>query len=203
MIEILSTIFGGGITGLFGSIITAFTNYQTQKMKNEHAIAMIKAQSEAIRVEAEANIAVARAETEGKIAISELDALKESYKSTEKPLFHEAYMEKLFSSKWTSWAGVLIAVFFGLIDVIKASCRPVLTYYLMGASTWITILAYQLVQESQTTSPMSVTAATELFNSVILTLLYLTTSCVSWWFCDRRIAKFTNRLSNGGDKAPF
>ena len=64
------TIFGG-ISGLLGSVITSIVSYKTQKLKNEHDIAMadielkkMDKEKEIMLAEAEANIRITEVETE-------------------------------------------------------------------------------------------------------------------------------------------
>jgi len=206
-LDLLSTGGLGAITGLIGSVITGITNYKMQKIKNEHDIAMIQAESAAIRIEAEANIKVTRAETEGKVAIAEVEALKTTYQQAAKPLFERSYMRALMASKWFSWIGALIAFLFGVVDFLSKAARPVLTYYLMGCSTWLTIIAYTVLKESiGTGNALSPDRAYDLFYLVVMAIIFLTVSCVSWWFCDRQTSKFLMRLQDGNLKetgAPF
>jgi len=200
MLEIITTLLGGGLTGLFGSVITAFSNYKMQKIKNEHEIAIITAESNAIVVESQAQIVVQKAKIEEEIQVAEVEALKESYKDQSTTLFDKSYMQSLMGSKWFSWIGAIIAFMFGLVDFMKQACRPVLTYYLVGASTWITVIAYKLLQEAMGQTPLALDKAYDIFNQVTYLILYLTVSCVTWWFCDRRMAKFAMRLEDGNLK---
>jgi len=207
LLDLLSTGGLGAITGLIGSVITGITNYKMQKIKNDHEIRMIQAESDAIRIEAEANIKVTRAETEGKVAIAEVEALKETYRQAAKPLFERSYMRILMASRWFSWIGALIAFLFGFVDFMSKSCRPVLTYYLMGCSTWLTIITYKIMKESTGSGNVLATdKAYDLFYLVVMAIIFLTVSCVSWWFCDRQTSKFLMRLQDGNLKetgAPF
>lgn len=195
----------GGITGIFGGVVTAFTNYKMQKLKNEHDLAMIKAETDAMVAEAEAKIEVTRAETAAEIEVAEVKALTESYKEASKSLFDSSYMKMLMKDgKW--WyprimMGTLIAFLFGIIDFIKSSCRPFLTFYLMGASTWVTLLAYKVLLNSLGGDVITPEQAYRLFNVAVNTVMYLTVTCVSWWFADRRTAKFLYRLNDGNLKS--
>jgi len=200
MLEIITTLLGGGLTGLLGSLITLIGNLAMQKMKNKHEIDKITAESNAIVVEANAQIMVQKSKTEGEIQVAEVEALKESYKDQSTTLFDKSYMQSLMVSKWFSWIGAIIAFMFGLVDFMKQACRPVLTYYLVGASTWITILAYRLLREAMGQTPLALDKAYDIFNQVTYLILYLTVSCVTWWFCDRRMAKFAMRLGDGNLK---
>lgn len=184
---ILESIGLGAITGLVGPIITNITNYKLQKEKNSHEILKIKAESEAVTVEANANIQIERTITEGKIAEGELTALTESMKNADVDMFKESYMDKL-----PGWVAGIIAFCMLQIDMLRRSIRPVATIYLMGATTWITVKAYEILQVNGPEA-ISVIWAQKLFEDVIITVIYLTVSCISWWFCDRQVKKFVDK----------
>ena len=198
--DILATILGGGLTGLIGNIITSVTNYKMQKLKNTHEARMADIDLKTIRLEAEMQVKITEAETEGEVQIAEMDALKESYKQASKPLFDRAYMQHLFKSKWTSWIGSLLSLLFGIVDFLKGAARPILTYYLMGAATWITVLSYKMLKASTAGTVLDVDKAHQLFDTTTQTMIYLTVATVSWWFADRRISKYLFRLNDGNLK---
>ena len=198
--DILATILGGGVTGLLGNIITSITNYKMQKLKNKHEAKMADIDLKTIRLETEMQVKITEAETEGQVQIAEMDALKESYKQAAKPLFDRSYMQHLFKSKWTSWIGSILSLLFGIVDFLKGAARPILTYYLMGAATWITILAYKMLKESTAETVLDVEKAHQLFDTTTQTMIYLTVATVSWWFADRRISKYLFRLNDGNVK---
>ena len=189
---ILTSIFGGGLTGLAGSLGTAYLNLKQQKLKNEHEIALETVRQAGIKIEAEANLKITQVQTEGAIEVAEVEALKESYKSLQKDLFDASYMKGLMASKWTRWIGALISLLFGLVDFLKAMARPAITYYLMMASTWVTIMAYQIL----TTYGTSITKdeALGLFKEIVTAILYMTITVVSFWFADRRMAKYASKF---------
>ena len=197
---ILTSILGGGLTGLIGSALTSLTNYKMQKLKNDHDAKMAELDMQTIRLEAEMQVKVTQAETEGKIALADMEALKTSIAEAQKPLFQESYMNKLMKSPWTAWIGAILSFLFGLVEFLKHLARPALTYYLMGVSTWITIVAWQTLEKTTGTTPLTVTESYDLFDKIITIMIYLTVSCVSWWFADRRTAKFLMRLEDGNIK---
>ena len=198
--NILTSIIGGGLTGLIGNALTSFTNFKMQKLKNQHEEKMSELDMQTIRLEAEMNVKVTQAETEGKIALADVEALKTSIAEAQKPLFQESYMNKLMKSPWTAWIGAILSFLFGVVDFLKHLARPALTYYLMGVSTWITIVAWQTMQQVSETTPLTTAEAYGLFDKIITIMVYLTVSCVSWWFADRRTAKFLMRLEDGNVK---
>jgi len=189
----------GAITGLAGSAITAYTSYKMQKMKNEHELKRIEAETQSMIQEQKAKIKVVEAQTEGEVRKAETEALAKSYEGLSKDLFQESYMKYLTESRWARvWAPALVGLLFALVDVLRRAARPVLTYYLVGASTWLTILVWEAVHN--TGGALDAAKATALLDQLVMTILYLTVSSVTWWFCDRRMAKFLMRLRDGNAK---
>jgi len=165
----LDIVFGA-ITGLLGNGITAWTNYKMQKIKNNHDVVMVKLETEAMIEEAKAS---------------------------------EKWIDKLFSVEgWIKYisipVAVLIAFLFGMVDFLKALMRPGLTMYLTGCTTWITYMAWEIMQKYGT--EITSIQAVDLFDQVTSIIIYLTVSSVTWWFGDRRTAKFLMRLNDGNKK---
>ncbi len=191
---VIGSVLGGGATGLFGSAVTGYANFKMQKLKNEHDREMAKIQIDSIKVEAEANAKITETQTAGAVEIAESKAFEASIAAAQKDLFDSSYMVGLMASPWTRWIGALISFLFGLVDFLKAMARPALTYYLVGASTWITLLVWKVVQTTQ--NAFTATQAHDLFRVVVLTILSLTVTIVTWWFADRRMAKFLTKILN-------
>jgi hypothetical protein len=63
-------------------------------------------------------------------------------------------------------------------------------------STYITILTYRILEDTLGMPGQILPAvkAMELFEVVILTVLYMTTTVLTWWFADRRTAKFLGKM---------
>lgn len=205
---LFETIFGG-VTGLIGSVVGGIFKYKTMKAQIElkkseqsHEISMVKAETEAMIMESKANIAITRAQVEGAVDLEDAKAYVASQKAGNKQMFSSAWVEKLFSvkGKWqiiTLPLAMLVATLFGFTDFLRGVIRPVLTIYLCGATTWVTHMAWTIMQ----THGVGLTAlqASEIFIQVISIVTYLTVSCVTWWFGDRRIAKTIMEL-NGADR---
>ena len=195
----------GGITGLLGNVITGIMSYKTQKLKNEHDIAMIKAETDSMRIEAQMQIQVTKAEIEGAVELADAQAYMMSQKSASQPMFSEKWIDKLFSVQgkfgrfFAIPAAVFISVGFGFVDWLRGFMRPALTIYLTGVTTVLTWQAWQILQHhglNTMTSTQAVTTYTQTTSMVI----YLTVSCITWWFGDRRMAKFLTTLNKKGDK---
>ena len=200
IIAALGTGGAGFITGMVGNVITSITGFFTQKQKNAHDLALgelrlkeIDAESKATVVEAQAQIQITQTETDGKIAISEAEAYKVTHQNEDKPLFQTSYLKSLMGGgKCSRFVGSIILFGFGCSDILRKLCRPLVTYYFVCASTWVTILCYKI--STTLGAAFTPAVAEDLFKTSVYTLLYLTTSCIGWWFADRRVAKFTAKL---------
>lgn len=192
----------GLVTGLGGTLVTGWLNLKAQREKNAHEVSMIKAETEAMKAEAEMHIQVERERVHGEIEIADAAAYTESQKQGNKNLFSSKWVERLLDNDagfWKRLFGGLIAFplcfLFGLTDILKGLMRPVLTGYLVGVTTWITWMAWKIVQRYG--QGMTAIVATEIFQEIVHVVVYLTVSCVTWWFGDRRTAKFLMRLNDG------
>lgn len=191
----------GGVTGLIGSVTTSITNYKMTKLNNDHKEKMVSLESEAMKLEAEMQIQISRTETEGKVEIAEVDAFKTSQEVGNKEAFSDKWIDKMFSvTGWVKYFaipfGVLIACGLAFVDFLRGFVRPASTIYLLGVTTWITYMSWQILQKNG----MSITGqeALDLFKQVTSIVIYLTTSSLSWWFGNRVTEKFYDKISKKG-----
>jgi hypothetical protein len=193
----------GGVTGLVGNIITAWSNFKTQKLKNEHDEAMYSFKIQELGAKTDAAIKITEAKISGAVELADSEAYKASQTEGNKQSFSDSWIDKLFSVEgWLSYiatpVAVLLAMLLGSVDVLKGSMRPGLTLYLTAVTTWLTWTAYGILQ--QVGANMTSQQALDIYNQVTSIVIYLTVSCVTWWFGDRRIAKFLMRLDDGNIK---
>lgn len=194
------TTFLGGFTGLLGTVWSSYNNrklkaldLEDNKAQRSHEVVMVKAESEAMMAEAEANIKVTTAQIAGEIEMAEVKAFTESQKSGRTKIFDAGFMEKLFEVEgWLKFfsipCGVLLAMLFGFADFFKDIARPGITAYLLGISTWITFKAWQLMDKVDGAA-MTPALAAGIVTDVIHIVLYLTVTSVTWWFGDRMASK--------------
>lgn len=198
---ILTTILGG-LTGLIGNIVTGVMNYKTMKLKNEHDEKMVALETDAMKEEAKMQIAITKAEIEGAVELADSQAYMETIKSGHKAMFSEKWIDKLFSVEgkfgrfFALPVAVLLAMGFAFVDWLRGFMRPAMTIYLIGMTTVITFMAWNIMQKfgMDTITPAQ---AIVIFTQVIDIVIYLTVSCVTWWFGDRRMAKFLTTLNKG------
>lgn len=201
----------GAATGLIGSITTAVSNYKVQKLKNSHDVdkwgfekEKIKLETDAMVAEANMNMKIIETQVEGAVELADTEAYMSSIKHGNKNIFSDKWAERLFATTgWTKYIaipiGVLIAFLFGIVDFLKALIRPGITIYLMGITTWVTWMAWEIMQKADVTAITTI-QATAIFNEITSVVIYLTISCTTWWFGDRRMAKFLTKLKDGNIK---
>jgi len=221
---LIETILGG-LTGLIGNVVGSIFKYKQAKLemdmlklKNEHEVAMVKAETEAMIEEAKANIKITQAQVEGAIDIADANAYMQSLKEGNKALFSNKWIDNLLNidgymitwnskekklsdgtivpaqeRKFLSWKlftvpiASVISFLFGMVDFLRGLIRPSLTVYLCGITTWVTWMSWQIMQQSGT--ELTAIQAKEIFMDTTSIVVYLTVSCVTWWFGDRRMAK--------------
>ena len=190
----------GGITGLIGSIATGWMNFKQMKLKNEHEQKMVALETASMKEEAKMQIAITKTEIEGAVELADSAAYMESIKAGNKAMFSEKWIDKLFSVEgkvgkfFAIPVGVLLAMAFGFVDWLRGFMRPAITLYLTGMTTVITFMAWKLINTNG--GIMEMTDAITIYNQTTSIVIYLTVSCVTWWFGDRRMAKFLTNMKN-------
>lgn len=186
----------GGITGLIGNAFTTWFKFKNAKLEYEHKEKMVNLETQAMIQEANMQIEVTKSRIEGEIELADAAAFQTSQKVGSEKLFHEKWIDMIMASsnrKWTGWffslMGTLIAGAFAFVDWLNTFMRPALTIYLVIASSYITFLAWKIMQASGLAT-MTATQAIGIFNQVTSTMIYLAVSAVTWWFGDRTMSKF-------------
>jgi len=213
LVDVLGALFGGGITGLIGNISTAIINYKTQKIKNEHEENLERIKIDAFKAKAEVikNTIVETSEeikdtTDSMVGLAEAKAFEKSIDQGNTSVFSSVWVDKLLAVKgWTSWISFPIAfiiiILFGAADFLKSMMRPGITLYMMAACTWITWLSYTILGKAGM-DKIKVEDAVNIFSTVIMVIIYLSVSCITWWFGDRQTSKFLMKLNDGNIKPP-
>jgi len=196
---LFTTLFGG-LTGLLGTVWSTYNQRKNKELEikdrdkqRAHEVTMVKAESEAMVAEAEANIKVTTARVSGEIEVAEVGAFTESQKAGRVRVFDSGYMDRLFDAtgraRWVTIPfGVLLAMLFGMADAFKSMARPTITAYLLGVSTWITVKAWKLL-EAVNAPTLTPAMAGGIISDTINIVLYLTVTAVTWWFGDRMASK--------------
>jgi hypothetical protein len=179
MLEILGTIFGsifsGGATGIIGIIAQRFADYknkqldmQLESQRQQNAIALKQADAAIMREEWAAKVEVAQVESEAKKDVAASEAFSKSFDMEPK---------QYTSGELTSRQRWLMV----FLDFIRGSVRPLLTVYLCGLTT----LVYWQAHKVLATQGVTTSDAIEITKTIVGSILYLTTTCVLWWFGTR------------------
>ena len=161
MLGILSSLFGGGLTGLLGSVFQRFFEYKSEKLKIE---------SEKNRFAHE--LSIAKAAAEAKVGIEDAKAFSAALTSEPK-----RFSENVTYTGKQAWMMVVL-------DFMRGIIRPGLTIYLCAITTLLYIQARQLIDFN-----IPVDMAVDLVKTITNTILYLTTTCVLFWFGTRNSNK--------------
>lgn len=190
----------GGVTGLIGNVVSGIMNYKTMKLKNEHEAKMVELETAAMKEEARMQIEVTKAEIEGAVELADAQSYADSQALGNKNMFSEKWIDRLFAVEgWVKYISVpfavILALLFGIVDFLRGFMRPAITMYLTGMTSVITWMAWDIMQKHGLTA-MTVQEALGIYNQVISIVIYLTVSCVTWWFGDRRMSKFLTELNS-------
>lgn len=180
--EIIGAIFGGGATGLAGSLINSVGDYFKAKEKHRHDEQMAEIETRNLQLEIDRDVTIAKQEATAKMEVASAETQAASYQADAR-----AYLpaEAVRSNAAIAW---LMAI----VDFLRGSVRPVLTLYL----SVVAYLLYKQTSEVLEASGGGLTPdqAYELEKMIVLGLLYLTFTAVGWWFGSRskfdKIAKF-------------
>lgn len=189
---LVETILGVA-TGIIGNVVTSFTNLKTQKLKNEQDLKMREYDIKEREQEATLQIAIDSNRLDGEMEKTEADAYLQSLKIGNETLLTDTKLTALTADN--NWLSRVLALLMGLVDIFRASVRPGLTAYLVVLTTLITMKSMEIVTAK--TALLTTMQAQEMFGNVTNIVIYLTVSCVTWWFGDRRTAKFSMRLDDG------
>jgi hypothetical protein len=189
----------GSVTGILGNLLTGWLNYKNTKLSNEHEQKMVALETAAMKEEAKMQIAITKAEIEGAVELADSAAYMESIKAGNKDMFSEKWIDKLFNVEgkvgrfFSIPVAVLLAMAFGFVDWLRGFMRPAMTLYLTGMTTVITWMAWKLMQVNGIQLPIN--DAVAIYSQTTSIVVYLTVSCVTWWFGDRRMAKFLTKMN--------
>ena len=186
MLELLggvaSAILGGGATGLLGIVVQRFFDHQKLKadialeeVRNKHALALRAVDLQQTQAEWAGREKVAVEEGKAAENVADAEALKASYQMEPKQ-----YSAGIQQNWFTSSALVLL-------DVLRGMVRPGLTLYLAWIATKVYNESAAAVAKIDPALMQAVLG--DVFKQTVVTLLYLFTTCVLWWFGTRNKQK--------------
>lgn len=173
----VTSILGGGITGLAGTVIQSVYTYKSkqldidlEKTKAANELEQRKLDGQLMAQEWAARTQVATITAQSETDKADAAALAASY-ATEP----QQYSEKSLLTHSQEWVMVML-------DALKAVIRPSMTIYLCVLTSLIYFQTRALVSAGQGDS-------FALLERLVNTILYLFTTVTLWWFGSRNKAK--------------
>ena len=180
LLEIVGTIVSGGATGLIGVVAQRVADYKNKQLDMQleaqrfsHEVEKRKIDMEIMKQEWAGRAQVAVEEARGAEAVADAKALAASF-----AMEPQSYVGDRKLTSRQVWLMVLL-------DVLRGSIRPVLTIYLCVLTTYVWFQVQTVLGKQQ----LDVAGAVAVWNLVVQTILYLTTTCVLWWFGTRNKGK--------------
>lgn len=154
----LVTVLSGGATGLLGALVSRVSDHISERSKNKFDMEYLKLQIEANAKESTNRIEELRVEAEtGKSVKNHVEELEP------KEVFGDSYEETSIrmTKKHSDW--------FVMVDVIRGVIRPLLTVLLCLMTFLVWVFTTEASLKEQT----------------VMTILYMSTTAVLWWFGTR------------------
>jgi len=167
LVELAANIFSGGITGLIGAGITAFVEFKKQKLMFDHEVKMTELDQITMKMEIEGTLRVAEVEAEAAVNVADSQALAQSYEADK--------------ASYTA-PEARVGFMFRFVDFIRGMIRPLITVYL---AVIVTVLYFSLKEALGDVSNLDPNDLIGLYREVVLSIIYVTTTVILWWFGTR------------------
>ena len=175
---IAGSVFSGGVTGLLGIVAQRVFDWlhvreqrALQKDKQAHEIELRRVDAEIMDKEWQGRARVAEVEAQGREAEADSHAFAASFETEP-----QSYAARVKPTRGQGWLLVLL-------DFIRGIVRPGLTLYLCVLTTIIYVQMQALL--ALTGGAITATVAAEMTVLIVQTVVYLTTTCLTWWFGTR------------------
>lgn len=177
ILSTLGSIVTGGATGIIG--VVAQRAFDAWNKKQELDKLRAQWDHEAVMKDKDALIMQQEWASRTKIAATEADAAKDVAESN---AFSESLKAQSVVYSAGKQTGPFATAMLVLLDFISGAVRPALTVYLCALTTYIWLQVRGLIGVDHHLDEATVLA---MWKTVIDTILYLTTTCVLWWFGTR------------------
>lgn len=189
----------GSIAGIFGNWLNQRQIRQTKQMEMDHEVNMARVNIEALKAKTDASIKITEAKVKGTVELEESKAYTTNIVVGNQKSFSDKWLDKLLETKgwlriFTIPFAAFLMTFFGLTEVIKGLMRPSLTLAFTAGYAIIAYFSYQVLSV-RGIEHIPVEQAMLYFTLAVDTCILLTTTCVTWWYADRRMAKTLARMT--------
>ena len=173
ILGVVTSILGGGVTGLAGTVIQNVYSYKSKKLdieleKTRHAneLEQRRLDAEVMKQEWAARTQIAEVTAQGEVDKADAESFAKSYE-----LEPERYSNPSMLTCAQNWLLVLL-------DVLRAVIRPGLCIYLSVLTTLIYLQTRALI-------PLNQAGSFDLLEKLVGTILYLFTTIVLWYYGSR------------------
>ena len=170
----ITSLLGGGLTGILGSTVQRVFEYKSKKLDIElqkdkfvNEVALKKVDAEIMAQEWASRTRVAEVEGASRVEVEDARAFNTALTS-EPQRYSQGDL-----TRPQNWLMVSLDFFRGIV-------RPGLTLYLCSITTVVYIQAREVMG-----SNISSNQAYDLVDTIVHTVLYLTATCVLFWFGSR------------------
>ena len=176
MIELLSLLgsaTGGGLLGIAGNWLKGRGELKAKKLDYDNEREMRSLDMQELKLEATLKTQQIRLENEGKLAVADVEA-------------ERAKDVALSELQMASYTADKASYGNGFVDGIRGMVRPVTTAYLLILMTYLGVQMHGVVGGVEAINPDKAWA---MYESIINSVTFLTTTCVTWYFGARSTIK--------------
>lgn len=173
MLGLLTTLFSGGVTGLFGAVFTNIFDYLKRKQEHKQNLELKKLDIEMMDKEWQYRDREADREADVRMVESEDDLRAASYANDAATYSNSFKVTKV-------WNKTLLV----LVDVIRGIIRPALTVMLIWM-VWDIMVDVEAIISKAGVSGITADKAADIYYYVIKRIIFITEMCVTWWFGTR------------------
>jgi len=176
---VFSSAAFGGITGLFGTLISKVGDYYALKQKNAFDLAMRDKDMAIAQIEATKEVTIAQDTNAANREIAESEVLGKSYEA-DRATYLTPDVQKDVPPKMKG----IVALAMAVVDFVRGMTRPGLTLYLCILTTlmYLQMKAIVTAAGQQAFTPAD---AVKIIILIVDAVIYLTTVTVTWWFGTR------------------
>tara|TARA_R110000822_G_scaffold154105_5_gene293597 strand:- start:818 stop:1369 length:552 start_codon:yes stop_codon:yes gene_type:complete len=173
ILSLVGSSFGGGLLGVFGTFIKSKSEYKNKKLDYDHSIAMHKADMESMKLEAQLKVDEIQLQNEGRLALANVE-MERAQDVNDANIRQASY-----TNDKASYGNLFI-------DGVRGLMRPMITTYLLILMTYI---SYQINTIVGGVAGLPVAKIWALYHELIIAIVFLTTTTITWWFGTRPVVK--------------
>jgi hypothetical protein len=180
----LNAILGAGsgiLTGLLGTGMQALFKWLGDRQRFAHDLAMRRIDIEAMQTEHTLRLKETEAQFAGQEKIARVDLEKaEAIAGAEiRAASYANDRASYYDRGMTGWVAAVMAI----VDAFRGFMRPGITAYLLIVTSVIAFGLHQTLEGAIAQNPV------DLYKQVIMSVLFLTETAVTWWFGSRALAR--------------